>query len=167
MVLLLGACSPEREENVPQEIAELATDALRAASEVKVSGDIDAVLRAHPLSPRYSAAMRKHFELMSRLHRVGLQTRIRYRRYSLEVRHDQFCEDERTAKLAVTTLVRYDMEAVPPNAGSPGSTSGQEEHGFGFERRDGSAWVMVTHHEISLEEMHRKEVVTRLRNPCG
>jgi hypothetical protein len=63
-------------------------------------------------------------------------------------------------------MTRYDMEAVSPNADPPGYTSGQEEHVFEFERRNGGHWVMVTHHEISLEEMHQKEIVTRLRNPC-
>jgi hypothetical protein len=171
IIVLLSACSQEHEPPpspvlVPPEIAELANDALRAASEVKVSGDIDAVLREHPLSPRYSAVMGEHFELMRELHRVGLDARIRYPRYSVTIRHDQFCQDARTAKLVVTARVRYDMESIPPVSGAPPYTASQEEHVFGFERRGGTEWVMAAHHEITLEEMHRKDVLTRLRNPC-
>jgi len=177
IIMILGACSRDLSEqgpqgsahrpaNVPPDIAGLATDALRAAAEVKVGGDIDAVLRAHPLSPRFSVAMREHFELMQRLHRVGLQSRLRYPRYSVAVRHDQFCEDGRTAKLVVTAIVRYDMEMDPPNTSAPPYTAAQEEHVFGLERRNGGQWMIVKHHEIGLGEMHQRDVVRRLRNPC-
>lgn len=152
---------------MPPEIATLTTDALRAASEIKVGGDPDAVLRGHVLSPRYAAAMAKHFALMRELHRVGLQSRIRYCRPAVTVRHDQFCQTGNVAHLAVTAMVRYDMEPIPPAAGTPPYTAGQEEHVFRFERRDGGPWVIASHHEIDLAEMHQEEVVTRLRNPCG
>jgi hypothetical protein len=174
IVAVLAACSPDAKESqysrrgpveVPPAIATLAIDALRAASEIKVSGDADAVVREHALSPRYAQAMAKHFALMRKLHLVGLQSRIRYPRSTVSVRHHQFCETGRVAHLVVTTMVRYDMEAIPPATGAPHYTAGQEEHVFRFERRDG-AWVMADHHEISLEEMHQKEIVTRLRNPC-
>ena len=164
------ACSPAENAapvDVPAEIATLAIDALRAAAEIKVSGEAGAVLRQHALSPRYAAAMAKHFALMDKLHRVGLQSRIRYPRSSVSVRHDQFCEKGRVAHLVVTAMVRYDMEPIPPATGSPSYTAGEEEHVFRFERRDGGTWVMANHHEISLEEMHQREVVTRLRNPCA
>jgi hypothetical protein len=71
------------------------------------------------------------------------------------------------AHLVTSAMVRYDMEPIPPAGGSPPYTASQEEHVFRFERRDGATWVMATHHEISLEELHHEEVVTRLRNPCG
>ena len=177
VIVTLLACSAEHEEGaashrqgtgqVPPEIATLAVDALHAASEVKVSGDTGAVLRKHHLAPRYTAAMAEHFALMNRLHRVGLQSRIRYPRSSVSVRHDQFCEKGLTADLVLTAMVRYDMEAIPPATGAPHYTAGQEEHVFRFERRNGKTWVMTHHHEISLAEMHREEVATRLRNPCG
>jgi hypothetical protein len=175
IVVILAACSRDANESrysrrgpveVPPEIATLAIDALRAASEIKVSGDADAVLGEHERSPRYAEPMAKHFALMRQLHQVGVQSRIRYPRSSVTVRHDQFCEKGQVAHLVVTAMVRYDMEAIPPATGSPHYTAGQEEHVFRFERRDG-AWVMADHHEINLEEMHQKEVVTRLRNPCS
>ena len=85
----------------------------------------------------------------------------------MSVRHDQFCENDGVAHLVVTAMVRYDMESIPPATGAPPYTAGQEEHVFRFERREGGPWVMTNHHEIGLREMHQKEVVTRLRNPCG
>ena len=172
IVAILAACSPGEKYSrrdpveVPPEIATMAVDALRAASEIKVGGDAEAVLREHELASRYAAAMAQHFALMGELHRVGLRSRIRYPRSSVTVRHDQFCEKGRAAHLVVSAMVRYDMEPIPPATGSPGYTAGQEEHVFRFERRDGT-WVMASHHEINLEEMHQKEVVTRLRDPCG
>jgi hypothetical protein len=176
IVAILAACSPDAGESpssrrgpveVPPEIATLAIDALRAAAEIKTSGDAGAVLREHERSPRYAAAMAKHFALMRELHRVGLQSRIRYPRSSVTVRHDRFCERGDVAHLVVTAMVRYDMEAIPPATGAPPYTAGQEEHVFRFERRDSGPWMMANHHEITLEEMHQKEIVTRLRNPCG
>ncbi len=168
IVALLCACSREEPKppNVPPEIATLAGDALHAASQIKVSGNIEAVLREHPLAPRYVDAMRKHFEMMRMLHGVGLQSNLRYPRYALQVRHDQFCQDDATANLVVTTMVRYDYEHIPPVEGAPPYTAGEEEHVFRFERR-GGVWMMAHHHEISLAEMHQEELVTRLRNPCG
>ncbi len=176
IVVILAACSRDTKESrysrpgpveVPPEIATLAIDALRAASEIKVSGDAEAVLREHELSPRYAAAMAKHFALMRKLHGVGLQSRIRYPRSSVSVEHDQFCETGGLAHLVLTAMVRYDMEPIPPATGTLGYTAGQEEHVFRFARRDGGPWMMANHHEIGLGEMHQKEVVTRLRNPCG
>ena len=164
IAMLLGACA---RDEAPPEIATLAADALRAASEIKVSGDPDAVLRNHEQSPRYAAAMAKHFALMRELHRVGLQSRIRYARPVVTVRRDRFCEKGRIAHLVVTAMVRYDMEAIPPATGVPGYTAGEEEHVFRFERGEAGAWMMAYHHEISLGEMHQKDVVARLRNPCG
>ena len=169
LIMALLACSPREElSEAPAEIALLAADALRAASEIKVSGDPDAVARRHEQSPRYAQAMAKHFALMRALHLAGLQSRIRYPRSSVTVRHDQFCEKEGVAHLVVTAMVRYDMEAIPPaTGGPPPHTASQEEHVFRFERLDQRKWVMTNHHEISLAEMHRKDVVARLRNPCG
>jgi hypothetical protein len=164
------ACSPGEEErsvDVPPEIATLAVDALRAASEIKAGGDADAVLRGHALSPRYATAMAKHFALMRKLHQVGLESRIRYPRSYVSVQHDQFCEKGGVAHLVATAMVRYDMEAIPPAAESPPPyTAGQEEHVFRFERREDGTWTIANHYEISLAEMHQKDVVARLRNPC-
>jgi hypothetical protein len=131
----LAACSPAEPPRrsdevvaVPAEIARLATDSLEAASEIKVSGDRDAVLRERPLSPRYAPAMRKHFELKGELHRVGLRAKIRYPRYELAVRHDQFCEAGGVAHLVVTAYVRYHMEAIPPNDASPPYTASERKN---------------------------------------
>lgn len=165
---MLGACSrqkPAPPPQVPAELASLAGDALHAASQIKVSGDIDAVLRRHTLAPRYATAMRKHFELMTVLHRAGVRAHVRHPRYTLQLRHEQFCQDETTANLVISTMTRYDMESIPPAEGAPPYTAGAEEHVFRFERR-GGAWVMALHHEISLAEMHQKGVAERLRNPC-
>jgi hypothetical protein len=163
-IALLAACSPEP---VPPAIAELATDALRAASEIKVRGDVDAVLREHPHAPRYAAAMAKHFRLMRKLHGVGLQSSIRYPRSYLQVRHDQFCERGDTAHLVVTAGVRYDMEPIPPARGTPHYTASEEQHVFRFHRDGQGQWMMAAHHEITLAELHDRETVARLRNPCA
>ncbi|HEX6160047.1 MAG TPA: hypothetical protein VF111_07770 [Thermoanaerobaculia bacterium] len=175
LLAVLAACSRGGEDRaaarpnvtVPPEIATLAADALRAASEIKVGGDIEAVLRAHQRSPRYAAAMAKHFALMRELHRAGLEARLRYPRSSVAVQHDQFCQRSGVAHLVVTAMVRYDMESIPPAAGAPPYTAGQEEHVFRFEQGPNGQWTMAAHHEIGLAEMHQKEVVARLRNPCA
>ena len=174
VVVVLIACSREQPTRyarhmaaVPPQIVTLASDALTVAAEIKVSGDVDAVLREHALAPRYAPVMMKHFELMRELHRVGLQSRIRYPRSSVSVRHDQFCQRGDVANLVVAAMVRYDMESIPPNSGSPGYTAGLEEHVFRFEHRAGGLWVMVSHREITLAEMHQRGVAMRLRNPCG
>ncbi|HYC92040.1 MAG TPA: hypothetical protein VEO54_22700 [Thermoanaerobaculia bacterium] len=167
MLMLAAACAPAQEHDAPPEIAELAVDALRAAAEVKVRGDVEAVLREHPLSLRYAAAMQEHFALMRELHHVGLRSKIRYPRSEVSVRHDRFCETGAVAHLVLTARVRYDMESVPPASGAPPYTAGEEEHVFRFERNAAGAWIVARHHEINLAEMHQPEVVRRLRNPCG
>ncbi|HEY0144266.1 MAG TPA: hypothetical protein VGF48_25495 [Thermoanaerobaculia bacterium] len=176
IVAILVACSPGAKESrhhavpepvVPPEIASLALDSLRAAAEIKMSGDAGAVVREHALSPRYAAAMSKHFALMRELHLVGLQSRVRYPRSTVSVRHEQFCEQGLVAHLVVTAMVRHDMESIAPASGAPPYTAAQEEHVFRFARRNDGTWVMTNHHEIDLAEMHQEELAARLRNPCG
>ena len=173
VVTVLAGCSRAEEpryarrmSEVPPELAMLAADALRAATDIKVTGDVEAVLlRERPRSARYEAAMRGHFELMRELHRVGQQSHVRYLRPDVSVRHDQFCADATTAYLVMAARVRYDMEALAPNSGTPPYTASEEEHVFRFERRNGS-WMMTSHHEITLAERKQRELVMRLRNPC-
>jgi hypothetical protein len=151
LVAALLACA--REEPVPPEIAAISADALRAAAEIKVGGDVESVVRAHPLAPRYASAMAGHFALMRELHEVARRAQLRYPRSAVTVRHDQFCIDDGAAHLAVTAMVRYDMEGIPPNRGTPPYTAGEEQHVFRFERRGGT-WMMVGHDEITLAERH-------------
>jgi len=170
---VLAACSRPEEPRyarriveVPPEIAALAVDSVRAASEIKVSGDTEAVLREHPRSARYALAMTNHFDLMRELRRAEEQSNVRYVRPDVTVRNDQFCSDGTTAVLVMAARVRYDLEAIPPNGGTPPYTASEEDHVFRFERRIGG-WMMTSHHEITDAERKQREVVTRLRNPCG
>lgn len=171
VLLSIVACAPEEQPRsaalLPDEIARLTVDALRAAADVKVSGDIDAVLRQHTQSARYETAMRKHFAMMRELHLVGQRSQLRYRDPSVEVRHEQFCEQNGVAHLVAIATVRYDMESIPPASGAPPYTAGEEQHVFRFQRVGDGTWMMASHHEISLAEMHQRDVVARLRNPCG
>lgn len=48
----------------------------------------------------------EHFELMRKLHRVGLQSGIRCPRPSVSVRHDQFWENAGVAHLVTSAMVQ-------------------------------------------------------------
>jgi hypothetical protein len=159
MVALLCACSREEPKpaNVTPEIATLASDALHAASQIKVSGNIEAVLREHPLAPRYVDAMRKHFEMMRMLHGVGLQSHLRY-------------------PLCVAGAPRSVLSGRCHRE-SRGDHDGALRHGTHPTRRRRAAvhrgWggarlpLRATRRRLDDVEMHQEELVARLRNPCG
>lgn len=150
----------------PAPLLALAEDALRASAEVKVRGDVEAVLRTHPLAPKYRDALQPHFALMRRLHEVGLRSRLRYPGYELSVEPREFCSDGRTAKLLLAAAVKFTMEGIPPDSGVPPYTAGGEEHVFHF-RNEGGEWMISDHYEITLAEMHDPARVRRLRHPCA
>lgn len=150
---------------VPAPLSELAQDALRAAAEVKQSGNIDSVLAAHPLSGRYRDALRQHLVLMKKLHSVAVDSRISYPAYALEFAPAEFCILRGSAKLLLRGVATFTMEPTPPNSGTPPYTAATEEHIFEF-KETAEGWIVSRHHEISLAEGHSQSA-RRLRHPCA
>ena len=150
---------------VPAPLAELAQDALRAAAEVKQSGNIDSVLAAHPLSARYRDALRQQLFLMKKLYSVAVDSRIRYPAYALEFAPAEFCSAPGSAKLLLRGVATFTMEPSPPNSGTPPYTAATEEHIFEF-KETAEGWIVSRHHEISLAEGH-SQAAGRLRHPCA
>ena len=150
---------------VPPPLLELAQDALRAAGDVKQSGNIDSVLTAHPLSAQYGDALRPHLILMKKLYNVAVDSRIRYPAYALEFAPAEFCSSGGTAKMLLRGVSTFTMEPSPPNSGAPPYTAATEEHIFDF-RETPDGWIVSRHHEISLAEGHSPSA-RQLRHPCA
>src|SRR5215211_4573489 len=132
VVAAVLSCSPSSRDaaansasstEVPAPLSQLALDALRAAAEVKQSGNIDSVLTAHPLSARYRNALREHLMLMKKLHGVAAASRIRYPAYELEFAPAEFCSARGSAKLLLRGVATFTMEPRPPNSGAPPYTA--------------------------------------------
>ena len=156
---------PAASTEVPVPLSELAQDALRAAAEVKQSGNIDSVLAAHPLSARYENALHQHLMLMKKLYGVAVDSRIRYPAYVLEFAPAEFCSVRGGAKLLLRGVATFTMEPSPPNSGTPPYTAATEEHIFEFKETP-EGWIVARHHEISLAEGHSQSA-GRLRHPCA
>lgn len=154
-----------RSIEVPAPLSALAQDALRAATEVKQSGNIDSVLAAHPLSARYRDAFRQHLMLMKKLYSVAVDSRIRYPAYTLEFAPAEFCSLRGGAKLLLRGVATFTMEPGPPNSQTPHYTAATEEHIFEFQETP-EGWIVSRHDEISLAEGH-SQAGRRLRHPCA
>jgi len=172
VVLALSGCqsdssaNAERDAVVPGPLLSLTESALRAGAEIKMTGKEDSVLGSHPLSPKFRPAMQQHFELMRRLHAVSVGSGINYPRYEIELRAEQFCGDSTSAALLVEVMMRFDMESMNGVGGTPLYTASGEEHVFRFERVQGD-WTISSHHEITLAEMHDRELLKNARSICS
>lgn len=170
-VVGFSGCRPDARENsgtravVPPPLLSLTEDALRAAAEIKISGNADSVLASHRLSAAYQEQMRDHFALMQKLHRVSVESRIRYPRYELSLEPKKFCGDSTSASLLVNVTLRFDMESLEQAGGTPPYTASSEEHIFRF-RNVEQNWSISGHHEITMAEMHDLNKIRQLRSIC-
>jgi hypothetical protein len=161
-------------DTVVAALSVLARDALRANAEMRVHGDIEAVLRRRPSAPRYRAAMWPAFRLTRYLRGVSERDGVRYVRSEIAVEPAEVCRVGSTVRMLVREQARFDMAPVRPGGAMPPYTAGAADHLFYFEQvpelgagSGAREWVVTYHHEVSLAERHDHAAARRLLHPCA